>query len=184
MDWFSNPRYTWRHDCVFKSRPIFSDWCKSVVFTSLQNIASLRAGCYSIHRPRQTSCRMHLHEYKIFYTKWKQREVWMKITYKLLNTLVFWKGPPHQRTKMLQIPPFEAGVVWIGDRGKEQGSPASKEWFERFLESSDFLFLCYSGTCWTPIIRCLTHVNRYKNTRAWATRNYTGNKRERPLRVL
>lgn len=40
---------------------------------------------------------------------------------------------------MSWIPHVKAGVVGIGDRGKEEGNTVSEEWFEKFLESSDSL---------------------------------------------
>lgn len=102
-----------------KAYLFFSDCFKSAIFAPMQNTASLITGCHLLHRPRQTRRRMHLHEYKIFYSKWKQREVWMERIFKLLNTLVLWKGPlPCQSTKMSWIPPVAAGVAGIGDRGR------------------------------------------------------------------
>lgn len=46
---------------------------------------------------------------------------------------------------MSWIPSVEAEVVGIGDRGTEEGSSVSEEWFERFQESSDSLFFSFAS---------------------------------------
>lgn len=102
----------------------------------------------------------------MFYTRWKQREVWMKRTAMLLtklNTPVFWRGPL-KRTKMSQIPPFGGGVMGVGcQRGRREKSCFGRTVW-KIPGKFSFSFLLLARDTLNSYHHLHHACNRYKNT--------------------